>query len=473
MSVKFKILLLIPALLFSAFVALVPVKTFAAFDAGYVFPDPVLTAKDTMSEAEIQAFLIKKGSFLANYSMPAGMGGVGWNNDIDVTGWSAAKVIYSAAQWYGVNPQLIIITLQKEQSSITYKTQGWAGQTDWATGYGVPDGSDADPHYKGFAKQVDMATWQFRWVFEGSGGNTGWYSPLPYGGSMWDIGKTVSCPTGIWETWDGVNIGPCVTTTITSRVASALYKHNPYRVNKVGLYNIYYNWFDFNTVITDSIKVTVPLTLSNNSPAIGEAVTATATVKNVSTSPITLQYLGIVNYFGQYERNYGGGQVTLAAGDVLPLTSYPSRILPDIGKYKSWVSICYGDQWLTATDTANQPAIIEYSTHIPKMQIVGYIDLSPTNPTAGQAVIATASIRNLEPKSIKLDYMGIVNELNPTTQNYKNYGGGPITIGPGSAILLRYTRTLTDSGNYRTWIAYAAGNYWFSIDNSFKGYVVR
>ncbi len=80
-----------------------------------------------------------------NYSNPgAGVPG----------GLSAAQIIYNAAYDYGINPAVLLVTLQKEQSLITddwpYRTQ-----YDHATGAFCPDTpSGCDPAYNGFARQV-------------------------------------------------------------------------------------------------------------------------------------------------------------------------------------------------------------------------------------------------------------------------------------------------------------------------------
>jgi hypothetical protein len=294
---------------------------------------------------------------------------------------------------------------------------------------------------------------------------------VTYDGTPKAVTVTMTHGTGaIVVTYNGSGTPPTAIGTYTVVASNAGdSNHNPSTAS--GVLNILSVNSSF---ITDSIKVITPLTLSNNTPAIGETVTASVTVKNISTSSITLQYLGIVNYFNSpsdYARNYGGGPVTLAAGESRTLTY--SRILPDLGNFKAWVSLEYNNQWLTASNAANQPAVVSYVTHVPKMQIVGYVDLSTANPTVGQAVTATASVRNLEPNAISLDYIGIVNQWNPPSQYYQNYGGEAMVINPGEAKLLQYTTTMVTPGNYRTWIAYAAGNYWFSIDNSFKGYTVK
>jgi len=77
-------------------------------------------------------------------------------------GWSASKIIYNSAQWYGINPWVILATLQKEQSLISTTTLNQYA-LDWAMGYGVPDSGDRDYSRQGFSTQVDWGAWQLSW----------------------------------------------------------------------------------------------------------------------------------------------------------------------------------------------------------------------------------------------------------------------------------------------------------------------
>ena len=74
---------------------------------------------------------------------------------------SAAQIIYNAAQKYNINPQVLLVTLQKEQGLIT---DSWpvAWQFQAAMGYGCPDNGPCSSRYSGFSSQVENAAWQFR-----------------------------------------------------------------------------------------------------------------------------------------------------------------------------------------------------------------------------------------------------------------------------------------------------------------------
>jgi len=74
---------------------------------------------------------------------------------------SAAQIIYNAAQKYNINPQVLLVTLQKEQGLIT-DTWPVAWQFQAAMGYGCPDSGPCSSQYSGFYSQVENAAWQFR-----------------------------------------------------------------------------------------------------------------------------------------------------------------------------------------------------------------------------------------------------------------------------------------------------------------------
>ncbi|MYB39741.1 hypothetical protein F4X86_00370 [Candidatus Saccharibacteria bacterium] len=76
-------------------------------------------------------------------------------------GSTAAEIIWQAAQDYEINPQVLLVLLQKEQSLVT-DSWPWPLQYERATGYHCPDTAPCDSSAAGFYKQVAGAAWQFR-----------------------------------------------------------------------------------------------------------------------------------------------------------------------------------------------------------------------------------------------------------------------------------------------------------------------
>ena len=170
--------------------------TLAGFDAGNIMDDAVMANKNTMSESQIQSFLDSKNTCKTSPKNPAGLvtinstgtEGVGtWNGvtykyhmkdskficvaDQDFSGESAAHIIYRAAQDYSVNPQVLIVLLQKEQGIITDNWPNYNVQYRSATGYGCPDTADCDSQYYGFKNQIRNAAGMFHTLLQGQGIN--------------------------------------------------------------------------------------------------------------------------------------------------------------------------------------------------------------------------------------------------------------------------------------------------------------
>lgn len=66
---------------------------------------------------------------------------------------TAAQMIYDAAQICGINPQVLLVLLQKEQSLVT-DDWPWSIQYRSATGFGCPDTAPCDAEYYGFFNQI-------------------------------------------------------------------------------------------------------------------------------------------------------------------------------------------------------------------------------------------------------------------------------------------------------------------------------
>jgi len=137
-----------------------------AVQPSYAFPSAlnnnhVLDDSDfssSLSEANIQAFLSDNGSFFATYSDPTGHG-------------SAAHVLWQLANNNGISPRVLLVTAQKESSSISsYRPldqlpTGKGSMLDWFLFCGWPESNNPDLTWKGFYNQVLCASQTFGSVF--------------------------------------------------------------------------------------------------------------------------------------------------------------------------------------------------------------------------------------------------------------------------------------------------------------------
>ena len=133
---------------------------------------------------------------------------------------SAAQIIWNAAQTYGINPQVLLVTLQKENGLIK-DTWPAPWQYQQAMGYGCFDYTPCNSQYSGFYNQVISAAWQFRtyannpngYNFVPGPGNNVYYSPV-----------TSTCPSPTYSTLN-----------IQNQATASLYNYTPYQPNAAAL----------------------------------------------------------------------------------------------------------------------------------------------------------------------------------------------------------------------------------------------
>ncbi len=199
----------------------------AGFDAGYIISDFQMSNYNSMSEAQIQSFLKSKNSCddtqtwrtgnnidrlseTTPYSWHVSNGHYVCMADESFGGESAAHIIWQAAQDYRINPQVLIVLLQKEQGLVT-DTLPNSVQYRSATGYGCPDTAACSSKYYGFKNQIRNAAALFRDVLDGG------YTNYPLGNNYIKYNPNAACGGSI------VNIKNLAT--------SSLYRYTPYQPN--------------------------------------------------------------------------------------------------------------------------------------------------------------------------------------------------------------------------------------------------
>jgi hypothetical protein len=141
------------------------------FDPAQIISDPIFYDSTTMTAAAIQGFLNTQGANCVAGAMPCLKDYVETTNtraaDAYCAGYpaaaneTAAQIIAKVAASCGINPQVILVTLQKEESLVTIsQPAAWRYQS--AMGYGCPDSSVCNALYYGFFNQVYSASRQFQ-----------------------------------------------------------------------------------------------------------------------------------------------------------------------------------------------------------------------------------------------------------------------------------------------------------------------
>lgn len=264
-----------------------PATSSAAFNANKIIDDGVFNNTGTMSADQIDAFLNNKGSCLSPNSGfsardPVGYspsGGYQYGGNV-----SAGTVIAHAAQAYDLNPQVLIVTLQKEQSLIT--TSSCSTNTiSKAMGYACPDGGSSYSYSglnlytrngttytsvsgicvnsaakAGFTQQVIRAAWLLKFGQQRSVGNTGWAIirgnwdnsddlQSCYSGPMTE-GYRRACPSSNLVYYDGLRSIDGTTIHIDNGATAALYWYTPHFHGNQNFVSRFEDWFGSTDKIT-------------------------------------------------------------------------------------------------------------------------------------------------------------------------------------------------------------------------------
>ena len=214
------------------------------YEAGRDLSGPYWGANSVIASNCLKDMRFNSGGFDANQYCK---GYAPTNNE------SAAQIISRVAKACGINPKVLLVMLEKEQSLVG---DDWPfkRQYDRAMGYACPDSgpnstANCNSKYYGFFNQVYYSAWQFR-VYQA---NPGWYG---YRAGQYNAVK--------WAPND-VNRVPvdCGTSQvyIANAATAALYIYTPYRPNQAALdagwgtgdgcssygnrnfYNFYKAWF--------------------------------------------------------------------------------------------------------------------------------------------------------------------------------------------------------------------------------------
>src|SRR5215217_7310385 len=145
------------------------------FNAGYIISDAIFFDSSTMSAADVQAFLSEKGAkcvpntdgtkCLKDYTQTTTTRAADSSCPGQYTGAAnetAAQIITKVARACSINPRVLLVLLQKEQSLVTRLTAGNAEIYRKATGFGCPDTAPCDAQFYGFFNQVYSAASRFQ-----------------------------------------------------------------------------------------------------------------------------------------------------------------------------------------------------------------------------------------------------------------------------------------------------------------------
>lgn len=196
------------------------------FQAGNIISDSVFFDGGAMSATSIESFFQSQPcsprngvSCLQDYSQTTPNRAADGNCAAyqGAANESAALIIVKVGAACGINPKVLIVLLQKEQTLVTNPSAyGYRS----ATGWGCPDTAPCDAEYYGFFNQVYKAAWQFQQYT-----HTPSHWRYHVGTSFVQYSPNAAC--------GGSNIN------IQNQATANLYIYTPYQPNAAALANMY------------------------------------------------------------------------------------------------------------------------------------------------------------------------------------------------------------------------------------------
>ncbi|HEU0257222.1 MAG TPA: S-layer homology domain-containing protein [Microbacteriaceae bacterium] len=278
----------------------------SSFNPGNIISDQVFSNSGSMTASQVQSFLNTQGASCTTTSSYTCLKDYHQTTTAlpdanqhcspyqGASNESAATIIVKVAKACDINPQVILVTLQKEEGLVTMansaaKPSGAAGRYQIAMGFGCPDSAPCNTQYYGFFNQVFQAARQFD-VYRTNQGLYGFRAA----GQTYNVlySPTSSCGSA--------------PVTMANWATAGLYDYTPYQPNAAALANlygagnscssygnrnfwVYFNqWFGSTQVQETNVNMTV--TNSSGQPMSGVAVAfykASASTTTVSKPALT------------------------------------------------------------------------------------------------------------------------------------------------------------------------------------------
>jgi len=367
------------------------------FNPGNIIGDAVFFNSGTMSAAQIQAFFDGKVrscqsgyTCLKDYRQATPTRTADRFCPSTYTGArneSAATIVYKVARACGINPQALIVMLQKEQGLVTHT---WPSEFRYtiAMGMACPDTAACDERYFGFFNQVYGAARQlkvygmdsfFNWYPVGATSNVRWHPNASCG----------SAPV-----------------YIANKATAALYYYTPYQPNRAALnagygegdgcssygnrnfYNYFTDWFGPTNATPSMIKDGDHVYLVTRSGKYHITRETLAEYQRVfgTPTPVSSAYAARFPTHGQathYIRNAQTGEVAL-------LQDGQRHRFPTCGDVQTWGSRCGTETTLSPVEFNRVPVGAEITrfartSSTPFVQMISGTTLYPLYSPASVA----------------------------------------------------------------------------------------
>ena len=382
---------------------------------------------------------------------------------------TAAQIIKDVSDACGINPQVLLVLLQKEQSLIT---DSWPLNRQYAkaTGFACPDTAPCDPKFNGFFYQVYHAARQFN-VYKaypttynyiaGRSNRIYWQTNL---GNFVNPSGNANDPSRNGKSACGYS-----NVYIENQATAALYIYTPYQPNGRAMSNLYgtgdgcsaYGNRNFWRMFTDWFGSTSGSIALNGinieaQPFLDKNVTASFTIKNNTRNRINLGLIKIA------ARSPSNKNVDFDYVDNLSLNPGQSYVYSktrpfsgEEGNYSFFIARYDGTNWhYPPFGNFGQPHNGEVTKRITKSPIMSeQLSLSTSGGIHNsQSVTASFKITNpsIYPVALGLTQVAVRDSRN---NNLDFPNDGDKILAPGETYTYQKTRVIEGTGTIRAWIA--------------------
>ncbi len=372
---------------------------------------------------------------------------------------TAARIIHDVGKACGINPQVLIVMLQKEQSLVT-DDWPWEIQYNRAMGYACPDSgpnhsANCNSAYYGFFNQVYNAAQAFK-RYEA---NPTWYNYRAGRNNSILYHPNTSCGSS--------------TVFIENQATANLYIYTPYQPNQAALNNLYGTgnscssygnrnfWRMFNdwfgSTRGNTIEVSGNLKYSPVNPTNEDRVGASFIIKNNENRSITIDEMVVAGRDGNNNNvNFPSvTNITLAPGEKYEY--YEHRYFNEPGSHRLWIAVrSPAGEWTRHWPASAKENIIRERTFevtkIPDITLNQNLKYSPGNLTTEDTVSTSFVIKNNENKKVRINEIVVAaRDENNRNVNFKTISN--VILQPGEEYQYYDRKKFAKAGEYRLWIA--------------------
>ena len=327
-------------------------------------------------------------------------------------GLSVANIIWNVSKEFGINPQVMLVTLKKEQGSLFTDVWPLKSQYKYAMGFACPDSgpgntANCSNEYAGMYNQLRMAARQFRlytnrpgeYRYKAGRSNYIQYSPNAACGGSWVY--------------------------IENQATANLYNYTPYQPNQgalnaypgtahCGAYGNRNFWRFFNEWFgspLNSVRIESPLSVRTEGTGsklfTDMTITASFTIRNATNQRRDLGTMAIAGRDSK-SNNYDFGSQRII---LEPWQTYTYRVTTKLTKeenYKFWITNYRdGNGWSDNYPESASGHSREVSTFVQTAPTVtSPIAIQNQRTHVGQSTRIRFTVKNNSPKPIDLGYFG-------------------------------------------------------------------